>query len=179
MWQDVPIAIDRNWRSYFINAFATAMYAGKVTLDCIRAGMAPTATLSGSRRHSSARTALSQPRCASCDIHSPKRSEVKFSRHDGVRPSVGLHRKGSKSAIAMVATQNTILAALIRIISCLKTVVAANLRNASSDNCGLLDDDKLRRSRNQVAASFPEFLVGPHADNITVGRSLTGHAIAL
>jgi hypothetical protein len=32
----------------FHKRFATAMYAGKVTLDCIRAGMALTATLSGS-----------------------------------------------------------------------------------------------------------------------------------
>ena len=62
--------------------------------------MALIAALSGSRRHSSARPALSQPRCTGRDIHSPKSREVKFSRRDGVRPPVGLRRKGSKPAIA-------------------------------------------------------------------------------
>jgi hypothetical protein len=52
----------------------------------VRAGMALIAALSGSRRHSSARPALSQPRCTGRDIHSPKSREVKFSRRDGVRP---------------------------------------------------------------------------------------------
>lgn len=66
----------------------------------VRAGMALIAALSGSRRHSSARPALSQPRCTGRDIHSPKSREVKFSRRDGVRPPVGLRRKGSKPAIA-------------------------------------------------------------------------------
>lgn len=66
----------------------------------VRAGMALIAALSGSRRHSSARPTLSQPRCTGRDIHSPKSREVKFSRRDGVRPPVGLRRKGSRPAIA-------------------------------------------------------------------------------
>jgi hypothetical protein len=76
-------------------AFSKSSVVGR-----LRAGMALIAALSGSRRHSSARPALSQPRCTGRDIHSPNRREVKFSRHDSVRPSVGLRRKGSKSAIS-------------------------------------------------------------------------------
>jgi hypothetical protein len=62
--------------------------------------MALIAALSGFRRHSSAPLALSQPRCTGRYIPSPKNWEMKFSGRDGVRPSVGLRRKGSKSAIA-------------------------------------------------------------------------------
>jgi hypothetical protein len=65
----------------------------------LRDGIALIAALSGFGTHSSGRPTLSQPRCAGRDIHSPNRREVKFSRSDGVRPSVGLRRKGSKSAI--------------------------------------------------------------------------------
>jgi hypothetical protein len=135
--------------------------------------MALIAALSGFRRHSSARLALSQPRCTGRDIPSPKTREMKFSGCDGVRPSVGLRRKGSKIAIAShkhVAAQGC----AAKVGGCSEhhpcglnlefwlpeNRCGRDLRNASSDSCGLLYDDKLSKSRTQEAASFLEFLLG-------------------
>jgi hypothetical protein len=67
------------------------MYAGKVALDCIRAAMALIAALSGSSPLGLI------ARCTGRDNHSPKCSEVKFSRRDGVRRWLVCHEREAKA----------------------------------------------------------------------------------